>query len=71
VQSRQLSDAVPQDVSQVSLGSAKEGFGLNVGGGASNLTKVFQVNVTATYTNAAVAELEARLNRSEVVATGY
>ena len=71
VQSRQRTDASPQDISQVSLGVAEEGYSLNVEGGATSISKVFQVNVTATYTNAAVAELEARLNRTEVEATGY
>jgi Tfp pilus assembly protein PilX len=71
VQSRERTDGAPKDIQQVSLGTAQEGYALNVEGGATSISKVYQVNVTATYTNAAVAELEARLNRTEVVATGY
>jgi len=72
VQSRTRSSGTPSDIQQVGLGSSQqEGYALNVEGGATSLTKIFQIDVTATYANAAVAELEARLNRTEVVATGY
>lgn len=71
VQSRERTDALPKDIQQVSLGTAQEGYALNVEGGATSISKVYQVNVTATYTSSAVAELEARLSRTEVVATGY
>lgn len=71
VQSRSRSQAGPVAIQQVSIGQAEDGYALNVGGGASSLTRIYQVNVTASYANAAAAELEARLNRTEVVATGY
>jgi hypothetical protein len=49
----------------------QDGWSISVDGGATNVSTVYQINVTATYTNAAAAELEARLNRTEVQATGY
>jgi len=71
VESRERSDPDPELIHQVSLGESSEGFSLNVDGGATNITRVFQLNVTAETSNSATAELEARLGREEVIATGY
>lgn len=71
IQSRSRTQAMPATIKPVGSTSGEEGYALNVGAGASSTTTVYQVNVTASYANAAAAELEARLNRTEVVATGY
>jgi len=70
-QSRTRSQTAPDNIHQVGLGETEEGYALNVGAGASSVTRIYQVNVTAAYSNASTAELEARLGRSEVIATGY
>ena len=71
VQSRTRTEVSPSAIDQVGVGETTEGFALNVGGGATSLNRVYEVNVTATYGNAATAELEARLRREEAVASGY
>jgi len=71
IQSRARTETLPAPITQVSLGEAEEGYALNIGAGASSVSRVYQVNVTSSYANAAAAELEARLNRTEVIATGY
>jgi hypothetical protein len=71
VQSRTRSEASPTDIDQVGLGEVTEGFALNVGGGATSLSRLYELNVTAAYANAAAAELEARLAREEAVPSGY
>jgi Tfp pilus assembly protein PilX len=71
VQSRTRSEGSASDIDQVGLGAVTEGFALNVGGGATSLSRVYELNVTAAYANAAAAELEARLAREEAVPSGY
>ena len=71
IQSRSRTETVPATIKPVGTNHGEEGYALNVGAGASSTSTVYQVNVTASYSNAAAAELEARLNRIEVVATGY
>jgi Tfp pilus assembly protein PilX len=71
VESRTRSDPAPEVIHQVALGEASEGYSLNVDGGATDVTRIFELNVTAESANSATAELEARLGREEVIATGY
>jgi Tfp pilus assembly protein PilX len=71
VQSRTRAEGSASPIDQVGLGETTEGFALNVGGGATSLSRVYEVNVTATYGNGGAAELEARLAREEAVASGY
>ena len=71
VQSRTRSEASPSDIDQVGLGETTEGYALNVGGGATSLSRIYELNVTASYANSAAAELEARLAREEAVPSGY
>jgi Tfp pilus assembly protein PilX len=71
VQSRTRAEGAPSDIDQVGLGQVTEGFSLNVGGGATSLSRVYELNVTAAYANSAAAELEARLAREEAVPSGY
>ena len=71
VQSRTRADSVPQNIGQVGLGATEEGYALNIGGGATSVSRVYELNVTAAYANSAAAELEARLTRVEVLPIGY
>jgi Tfp pilus assembly protein PilX len=72
VESRTRSEGSASDIDQVSLGEkTTDGYSVNIGGGATSLTRVYELNVTASYANSAVAELEARLSREQAEASGY
>ena len=71
IERRTRSEGAASDIDQVGLGEVTEGFALNVGGGATSLSRVYELNVTASYANSAAAELEARLAREEAVPSGY
>ena len=70
VQSRTRTDGSPQDLNQVGIGAPAEGYALNVGAGASYVNRVYLVAVTST-SGGSTAELEAKLNRTEIEATSY
>ena len=70
MQSRSRVEAVPRDLSQVGLGATPEGYALNVGTGVGALQRVYVVNVTSSFRDS-TTELEAKLARIEVEATGY
>jgi Tfp pilus assembly protein PilX len=71
VESRTRSEGSASDIDQVGLGNVTDGFALNIGGGATSLSRVYELNVTASYASSAAAELEARLAREEAVPSGY
>jgi len=70
IQSRSRSESTPQTLDQVGLGTAPEGFSVNVGPGATFFNRIYQINVTATSGDSA-AELEAKLSRVEAEGQGY
>ena len=70
MQSRSRTETVPQTLAQVGLGEAAEGFALNVGSGAGQLNRIYQVNVTAE-AGGSTTEIEVRLSRTEADAVGY
>ena len=70
MQSRTRTETSAQDLDQTGLGEPEEGYALNVGTGVSSIKRVFLVNVTAE-AGGSTAEIEAKLGRSEVEATGY
>ena len=71
VQSRRRTDAAPLPIAPAGSGGPSPGYGLGMEGSATAVTEVFEVPVTATYTNNAAVELEVRLNRTSVMAVGY
>jgi len=71
VQSRTRSELVPQDLDQIGLGEVAEGESLNAGAGVGTVTRVFLVTVTATSPIGSTAEVEAKIARTGIEATGY
>jgi len=70
LQSRTRTETSAQDLDQAGLGEPEEGYALNMGSGVASVKRVFLVNVTAE-AGGSTAEVEAKLGRSEVEATGY
>ena len=70
VASRSRTDATPQDISQVGLGTPSEGYALNIGPGVVSLTRVYRVHTTAIAGGSTV-ELEAKVARMSADAAGY
>lgn len=71
VQSRTREEATPQALDQIGLGETQEGETLGVGAGVGSVTRVYLVTVTASAPNGSTAEVEAKVARSSVEATGY
>ena len=69
-QSRTRTQGTPQPLNQVGLGSTPDGYALNLGEGAGYVNRIYLVNVTGTAAGS-TTELEAKLTRTEVEATGY
>jgi len=70
LESRSRIETAPQDITQVGQGTPEEGYSLNVGSGASSMTRVYLLDVTASSGNS-TASLEAKLNRTGADVNGY
>jgi len=70
VASKKRSDPTPMDIKQVGIGTPVEGYSLNIGTGVISVTSVYKINTTGTAGGSTV-ELEAKLSRSAVDASGY
>jgi len=70
IQSRSRAETSPQVLSQVGTGETKEGWSVNVGTGAGYVTKVYEINVTAS-SGGSTVEVESRLIRGDADTKGY
>lgn len=70
LQSRTRTQGTPQNLNQTGVKLGAEGYSLNAGANVANITRVFQINVTADSANS-VAEVEAKLSRTGADSTGY
>lgn len=70
VQSRTQLETTPQDLRQVGLGTASDGYAVNVGSGVGSLNRIYRVTVTAN-TDTSSASVEAKLSRVSADVTGY
>jgi hypothetical protein len=70
VQSRSQLEPTPQDLLQVGLGEAADGYSVNVGSGASSINRVYLLTVTAS-SSSSTATVEAKLSRESADVNGY